>query len=140
MAVAEADGIPYVLGVSPETTVSGPLVTAALDSGCGVLVFDAGAGALTVYEGAETGLTAVEVLEILGPLPFFDHISLPVSIRGWFGFLSGRIMRMECALRILVPGPLTPLESGEVFLKDKALSNERLRCHGFLMPSDLAGC
>jgi RHS repeat-associated protein len=66
LAIAEADGIPYLLVVSPETAVSAPLISAAVDTGGGVFVFDATAGTLAVAEGAEAGLSVAEVLEILG--------------------------------------------------------------------------
>jgi RHS repeat-associated protein len=68
LAAATEEGIPYILVVSPTTEVSAPLIGAAIETGGGVFVYNAAAGSLAVAEGAEAGLSVVELLEILGAL------------------------------------------------------------------------
>ena len=65
LAAAELEGVPYYLGVSPTSTVSGPLIDAVAETEGEVFVFDAATGTITSYEGGEV---SAELLEFLAAL------------------------------------------------------------------------
>jgi len=66
IAAAEAEGAPFYLGVSPTSTVSGPLSAAVEATGGEVFVFDAAAGTLSSYTGGEVSLELLEFLAVIG--------------------------------------------------------------------------
>jgi hypothetical protein len=66
LAAAEAEGVPYFLGVSPTSTVAGTTSAAVEATGGEVFVFDAAAGTLSSAEGGEVSLALLEFLAIIG--------------------------------------------------------------------------
>jgi RHS repeat-associated protein len=66
LAAAEAEGVPYFLGVSPTSTVAGTTSAAVEATGGEVFVFDAAAGTLSSAEGGEVSWALLEFLAIIG--------------------------------------------------------------------------
>jgi RHS repeat-associated protein len=65
LAAAELEGVPYYLGVSPTSTVTGTASTAVAATEGEVFVFDAATGTMSSYEGGEV---SAELLEFLAAL------------------------------------------------------------------------
>jgi hypothetical protein len=66
LAAAEAEGVPYYLGVSPTSTVAGTTSAAVEATGGEVFVFDAAAGTISSAEGGEVSVELLEFLLLLG--------------------------------------------------------------------------